>query len=322
MIRKSTILFLMVAVFLLTRQSHAAPLFGKIFDLRQPDGSMIKARVWGDEFYQVVESPDGYTLVRDPISREICYAELSVDGDELVSTGISASGPLTDRTQIKPRNRISKAATRAKARAARHRFAEREIEAISMSGAAPVQPPFNDNTHIRGICLIVDFRDVRQSRVIEPSDVYDFCNKEGYRENGNNGSVRDYFLDVSDGKLDYTNYVPTAYYTANHDKNYYDDCNDSLGIKVLELIVEALDDLDRNGLDFSDYDADKDGRIDAINCFYAGYTSCGWGKGLWPHKSAMPGEFQADGVYAYSYQISDMGDELTLGHMLCGWPDL
>ncbi len=42
---------------------------GELFDLRQPDGSLVPVRIWGDEFYRVVESLDGYTLVRDAEDR-------------------------------------------------------------------------------------------------------------------------------------------------------------------------------------------------------------------------------------------------------------
>ena len=44
----------------------AAPIIGGRFEIRQPDGTMVPVRIWGDEFYQVVESLDGYTLIRDP----------------------------------------------------------------------------------------------------------------------------------------------------------------------------------------------------------------------------------------------------------------
>ncbi len=44
----------------------AAPHNGDEFNLRQPDGRYVVVKVWGDEFYQRVESIDGYTLIRDP----------------------------------------------------------------------------------------------------------------------------------------------------------------------------------------------------------------------------------------------------------------
>jgi hypothetical protein len=49
--------------------------------------------------------------------------------------------------------------------------------------------------------------------------VDDFCNKPGYTGFGNNGSVYDYFLEISGGRLRYKNLV-TPYYTAQHPRSY------------------------------------------------------------------------------------------------------
>ncbi len=321
--KKSYIFFLTIAVLFLTTRSRAAPVFGEVFDVHQPDGALIKVRIWGDEFYQVFESLDGYTLVRDPKSKEICYAELSADENELVSTGISASRPLPDNLEIKRHIRINKQAARAQIRTSRSRFDARVTGIPSASLAASVQFPCNGN--VKGICLIVDFPDEPYS--IAPSDVYDFCNKVGYDKNGNNGSVHDYFYDVSGTNLNYTNYVPQIYYRAQRNKTYYDDPYETYGIRASELVIEALIWLDNQGFDFSKYDSNNDGWIDAINCFYAG--SAVPGGGLWPHQCVIQANFTADGVSSYNYQISDMGSELTLGtfchengHLICGWPDL
>ncbi|MDR0305255.1 MAG: hypothetical protein LBI42_00285 [Chitinispirillales bacterium] len=43
---------------------NAAPVNGEEFSFRQPDGSQVPVRVWGDEFYVELESLDGYTLIR------------------------------------------------------------------------------------------------------------------------------------------------------------------------------------------------------------------------------------------------------------------
>ena len=54
---------------------------------------------------------------------------------------------------------------------------------------------------------------------ITRQQVDDFCNQVGYTGFGNNGSVRDYFLEIS-RKLRYRNVV-TAYYTAQQNRAYY-----------------------------------------------------------------------------------------------------
>ena len=48
----------------------------------------------------------------------------------------------------------------------------------------------------------------------------DFCNKAGYNDDGNTGSVRDYFYDQSLGKVTYTQSV-TQIVTLPNPRNYY-----------------------------------------------------------------------------------------------------
>jgi M6 family metalloprotease-like protein len=60
------------------------------------------------------------------------------------------------------------------------------------------------------------------SGTITQQEVENYCNQPGYTGFGNNGSVRDYFFETSDGKLTYTNVV-TSYYTAQNNRSYYTD---------------------------------------------------------------------------------------------------
>src|SRR6056297_2159988 len=69
--RRSTIagpvlLLLGLLALLAAGPTAAAPVFGEAVSLSQPDGTTVAARVWGDEFHQRLETPQGYTLVRDP----------------------------------------------------------------------------------------------------------------------------------------------------------------------------------------------------------------------------------------------------------------
>ena len=66
---------------------YAAPYINRTIEFKQPDNSVVTAKVTGDEYYQHVESPDGYTLCRDPETGWICYASLNSDQTELVSSG-------------------------------------------------------------------------------------------------------------------------------------------------------------------------------------------------------------------------------------------
>ena len=56
---------------------------------------------------------------------------------------------------------------------------------------------------IYSLTLLVDFSD--QKAPVSVADVEEWLNKEGFNRDGCNGSVRDYYLDVSNGQLDLTN---------------------------------------------------------------------------------------------------------------------
>ncbi len=302
----------------------AAPMNGDIVTIRQADGSFIDLAVWGDEFYAVGETPDGYTVVRDDVTGVYCYAKVSADGNKLVSTGIPAAiGQVP--AGLSKHVRVDREAASAKAREVRQAFEARELQDLSVLPEPPGRSRGTSTGSVTGLTLIVDFSD--DVGTIPPSSIDDFCNLEGYTGYSNNGSVRDYFDDVSGGLLDYTNYVSTAYYRAANPKSYYTDPSVSYGTRAVQLIKEALNALDAAGFDFSAYDADGNGSIDALNCFYAGATWNNWAEGLWPHSGWM--SWCADGVCTQRYQISNLGSSLRLGtfvhengHMLMGWPDL
>ena len=318
-------MFLLAGLLLLGGSAaDAAPVWGEVFPLAQPDGTEIQVRIWGDEFYRVVESLDGYTLTRDPRTGFTCYARLAADGQDLVSTGVPVGSERLNRLNLPKHIRIDPSAARARIAAVRAEATRIDNEVMAASQSSPLAaPPCNGN--VKGIVLLVDFED--DPWTIPPGDIDDYCNQVGYNGYGNNGSVRDYFFDVSNGNLTYTNFVADAYYRAVHPKTYYEDPSIGYGTRARELVREALEDLDANGFDFSEYDSNGDGRVDAVNCFYAGYVHNAWAEGLWPHSSSV--YFSADGVQTYRYQITNIGSSLRLatfchenGHMICYWPDL
>ncbi|HPC16367.1 MAG TPA: M6 family metalloprotease domain-containing protein [Candidatus Hydrogenedentes bacterium] len=319
-IRKTMACVVLAAMSGFGNGAGAAPVHGEIFDWRQPSGETIQVRVWGDEYYRIVESLDGYTVVLDPVSGAACYAELSADGARLLSTGIPASESYPGKANVRPHLRADPAVVRAQVRAARARARMEQLTAIKDGG----DPPWRGNT--RGLCLLVDFSD--QPATIPADEIDRFCNQPGYSGNANNGSVRDYFYEVSNGLLTYTNYVSPAYHRASQPKSYYDDPNDDDNLKAKELVYEILQALEDGGFDFSEY-GNGDNIVDALNIFYAGTRQSPWSKGLWPHSGTLVPPFQADGMACAAYQITNIGSSLYIGtfchengHMICRWPDL
>ena len=173
---------------------------------------------------------------------------------------------------------------------------------------------------IYSLTLLVDFSD--KPAPVTVSEVEDWLNKEGFNRDGCNGSVRDYYLDVSNGQLDLTNEV-YGWYRAKHPKSWYEGLQGYSGSDSLMKEVFAYFD---SQVDFSRYDNDKDGTTEAINIVYAGPGQT-WGQGLWPH-SGWSNE-RRDGVKLTHHQMTDMPGKFSIyvfvhesGHMIFGWPDL
>ncbi len=173
---------------------------------------------------------------------------------------------------------------------------------------------------IYGLTLLVDFSD--QAAPVTKEEISDWLNKEGFNRDGCNGSVRDYYLDVSNGQLDFTNEV-FGWYRAKYPKSYYEGLEGYSGSDILvKEIFEYFDSL----VDYSRYDNDKDGITEAINIVYAG-PGLTWGQGLWPH-AGWSNETR-DGVKLQKHQMTDMPGKFSIyvfihenGHMVFGWPDL
>ncbi|MBN1308276.1 MAG: M6 family metalloprotease domain-containing protein [Chitinispirillaceae bacterium] len=173
---------------------------------------------------------------------------------------------------------------------------------------------------IYSLAMIVDFSD--QPAAFSREEIEDWLNKPGFSAGSTKGSVRDYYYECSNGKLELVNDV-AGYYRAKKTKAYYESVSGYSGSD--ELVEEMIAHFD-SIVDFSKYDNDKNGATEAINFVYAGSGKT-WGQGLWPHAGYLGKK--RDGVQIGRYNMSDMGTSLTLyvfchetGHMLFGWPDL
>ena len=313
--------------FLFLAEVSGAPHEGEPFQLRQPDGTLVDVLVWGDEFHQDVESPDGYTLVRDE-DGWICYAVLSPDKNEYVSSGTRYPSK-GQSPALRKKVRINKESLLRKQRKNKDILGYEEL--IEPTPNLPLFSPAPSDEQITpaeprrvtGLTLLIEFPDVKST--VTRGAIDDFCNQQGYAENRNNGSVYDYFRDVSNGQMLYTNFV-TPFITADNNKSYYDR-GEGYGY-VQELITNVLNKLKSQGFDLSQVTI-QNNRVLALNIFYAGSPSAGWANGLWPHSGTYRGGVTINGIGFSRYQISSLGSTLRLGtfihengHMVMRWPDL
>lgn len=338
-----SLMFILFTLFLLTFYEivvEAAPNYGEVFSLKQPDKSHVQVKVFGDEFYQRIESIDGYTLVRDPKTNWICYANYNEAQNDFVSTGVKYTQKPNDKQQLDVKNKVKKGQKLDKNIIQKKADKSRRIllaQNISQQSNSDTTTYFdNSSCNIRmaptqsksilGLTILIKFSD--QDTKMTKQDVYDMTNKVGYNAYNNNGSVRDYFYDVSGGAIIYNNHV-TDFYVAKKPKSYYEDPTIEIGVRAKELINEALEDMESKGFDFSILSTNSDKKVLAVNVLYAGSPDSGWGNGLWPHSGNLNQDFHADNVKISNYQIAPLESRLCIstfihenGHMLFNWPDL
>lgn len=316
------------------------PFVNEEFTFTNPDGSTIRVRGSGNQYYAVFETLDGYTVVKNPDNGFYTYAQLSEDNSQLIASDGIVGQIAPQSLGIQPHLSIETESAKQQAQSApmlqegfsqwrvRRQQKKTQLQGISATTSADARPASTVTVgNYLGLCILIKFPDVAAS--ISQQEVSNFCNLPGYAGFGNKGSVRDYFYDNSQGKLTYTNVV-TQYYTAAHNRSYYTDPAIDYGTRARELILEALNYLKSQGFNFSQLSSDSNGLIYALNVFYVGPRVNNWAEGLWPHSWSLASPYDVGGgKKLYDYQITNMGSELTLrtfchenGHMICDFPDL
>jgi M6 family metalloprotease-like protein len=317
--------------------SLAAPYSGERMKLGQPDGAIITVMVFGDEYYHRIETPDGYTLLRDPQTGFNCYARLAPDSSSFISSSQVYSDGAIGPAHIEKHLRLKASAISAEIEKRRQDLCIapviRSTSILSSDASSPLPSAgtasLTSTGDIRGLTILVQFPD--KDRTILKDSVERMINVPGYTGYGNNGSVYQYFYDVSGGRLRYTNYVANVYYTALHTWAYYNDPTAPFPSKARELAREAAAWLDGLGFDFRTLttfqNAAKGNRTEvaAFNILYVDQPLlC-----LLPHKSDGAEFLSNDGVWTNVYAMANLGDIPTIrmmchenGHMLMDWPDL
>ncbi len=180
----------------------------------------------------------------------------------------------------------------------------------------------------RALVLLVDFSDCTATR--NQSDIDDMLFSSGTNPNG---SMRDFYQEISYNKLDVSGIVSGAsggWYRAPNPKTYYSNGNYGFGDHPhnAQKLVEDVIDLADPFVNFADYDNDGDGIVDALIVIAAGSGAevTGDVNDIWSHKWAISPK-TVDGVKVQTYfmapedgRVGVMSHEL--GHLLCKWPDL
>lgn len=331
MIRK----VLLGVILLITSQTVLAskPYLEYKYQYEQPNGDVVTIIANGDDYFAEQHSLTGELVVYDEAVGGMVYATVNEERTQLISTGelVSPSDYTPFNNRYTRRRGLSSDSKQEESGDNKENKLGDEQKAQQVQLLTREQLLQQRGTYasgdVKGLTIIIQFPD--EAGTLNRSQINNFLNGTDYNGFGNDSSIREYFQNVSNGQLNYTNTV-SHYYTAQHNKAYYTDDDFSSTVRSQEIISEALNWLENTqNFDFSTLSTDADNRIMGLNIFYAGETDSAWSRGLWPHMGKLQPSFCADGVCTDRYQIANMGTSLTIGpfahetgHLLARWPDL
>ena len=350
--KKFSTLFL-AFVILATQHIFAVPANPAPTTLIQSDGSEITVHLRGDEFFSWYETTDGYTLLRQE-NGDFVFATLDQDF-ELVSTTVLATNP-NNRTPkhtefLQKTGRHAVSLSENMQRGLENRRVRNELFEQRSRRRSPVVPASQQGPQIgRQMVVLVEFADVHfrtsyTGTSLSGKELFDsIMNAENHTMNGAMGSVRQYFLDVSNGMFDAQSTIFGPVRLGQNRAFYGGNLNDEEGedIRPHIMVQQALQILADQGEDFTPFVNPATGFVDGVHVIFAG---CGEENrpncppdAIWSHKWVVSGTATPMTIgnatfdtYSVSPELAGGSESTTpthigviaheLGHSLLGWPD-
>lgn len=237
---------------LIATQSIAAPFLPLPFEIKQADGTPLTIRQYGDEHFNYTTTLDNKLLVYS--SGTYYYA--NTNGQ---NSGIAAKNKENRNT-----SELQFLSTTDQVQALTHyrqlvgRKYDLTIDNNRLKSSSNIDfPAIKKIANGKKKIVVVMVESPQKSICTKASDWDLQLNQPGYNKNNHHGSVRDYFLTQSRGKLDLTFDIHGPVHLSRRIEN----------LSESDILQEAV-----NGVDFNpyDYDDDNDGYIDCVVIITAG----------------------------------------------------
>ncbi len=277
--------FLLILYIVGTVYSYAVPAYPKKVTLLLQDGTEAVVQLCGDEHAHWGLTEDGYTIL--PTEHGWAYAMADSENRAIPSTFLLSSKNRDNETKqflsqqpknLKPYLKEARQSRRANSSKAKR----------SVTG------------NRRVLVVLVSFNDLSFQKA--KTDFESLFNEENYSYDGAQGSVYDYYNEVSCGKLQlhsdilgpYKLQYGMSYYGGNA-VNGYDKNPGAMFQEALNYAASQVN--------LSDYDADEDGFLDNLHIIFAGYgeEAGANSNAIWSHEGMLsPIEVQGIMIDRYS----------------------
>ncbi len=315
MIRRAVLVMCAMALSIVMRAAKANSLPVVV---TQADGTRLTVILHGDEYASWYTTLDGALLVQDQ--------------DGYYIANVSQDGVLTASRQLAHEPLLRGQAERNLVLKQNHKVFFNHVEPLlAQGGSVPVSQQagaggvrrlqvaddatlFPHTGSPKALVILAEFSDTTFTLPDPKASFTDYLNNDsgnipdrGYGENHNPKGIRGYFKDISFGHFIPQFDVVGPVRLPNPLRYYGADGNGAIDANYKYLIIDACKAVD-DSVDFSQYDANNDGKVDLVYIIYAGHSQSESGNSsndLWP-KSGARGDFGSfDGKQIYRYGINN-----------------
>lgn len=271
--------------------AYAVPACPEGCDVTQPGGNAIRIYLRGDEFLHWDEDASGHTILRDAATKKWVYAKLDARGQLTTSSAVVGEydpETLSLPKKLLPAGAISDAQAAAASRSALSVETGVQLAALKIGT-------------MKNLVVLVGFSDKPFTRT--KAEYEALFNTVGYTLDGAQGSVKDYYNEVSYNQLNVDSVVAEPVTLANGYAYYGTNNVSGSDLRPKEMVQEALAALEARGFDFSTLDMDNDGFVDGLTVIHAGGGEEYSGNDtsyIWSHKSSIS-TVTYDGKKLYYY---------------------
>lgn len=282
----------------------------------QPDGTKVQVRQRGDEHFHWNETVDGFAVAQDS-DGFWKYAKPAPDKaafQPIADARVGTADPVA-------RGLKQHALPAAKLLRAHVLKSQQEVNpttAVAPPTSSLLAPPAGGTTAnisvsgvktVKNIVILAAFSnhwDYVNNTVlpaygrVDTNEYNNLYNQTGYNIDGATGSVKDYYREVSYGKLTLDSLV-TKWVMLPKDSSYYGE-GAHTG-RPAEMVADAIEAAALAGFDFSAGDSDGDGWVDMLDVLHSGYgeEATGNSNDVWSVKGGLSSVITKNGVKLSQY---------------------
>ena len=303
---------LLALLFIPATLLYAIPAYPYPITYTQPNGDTLTVRIKGDEKIHWYESMDEYTLLVNK-SGYLTFAQLDENGNLQPTEYIASNIEQRDFATLLFLKSIEKKLF----------YSKMQVDILLQVWQIEEDMMTQDDSKgdravsgkRKGIVALIGFSDKPFSLSTENFD--NLLNQAGYTGTvgtviGNgNGSVKDYFKEVSYGTLDFS-FTVFGPFTAQQPLTYYENNNPNGYTNIRNMVRWILNEkiIKEAKVDFRDYDLDNNKALDGFHFIFAGRGAENGAKSIWSHAGHITNpEIINNGVKLSRYSCSP---ELTI----------